>query len=463
MDAPSARFEIPKLNRKKPVHAGIIRTVTLRFKVDSNKPDIHKKKQSRSALIKKVSDLKVPYCRFHDSCERLQRFSAPGLLGVSKCSRREVSLSEVLLISKPIVPPFDDSAKNIVVSQVMYGAKHRYRVLTSKSAEVSWPNATSAKIYADAGTYSPPLSQNLKVMLYGLLPRGADIYHYFFAPNPLSSAAGRLQLLLARVGSVQTVCSAPKSFDNIKKLLFADRVIVLSDHTRTRMIDAGIDEKRLTHLRPGIDFIAQKSAEERAAIRAAHSVPTDGPMVLFPGDYEFSSAARTVANMVPLLAKSHPKATVVFACRIKRPPSLAIRDEIRAEITEQGLQDRVIFLEKVENMPAFVGIADVVVMPAESLYAKMDVPLVLLEAASQRVPLIVADVPPLSELLPFELGLGVPPKDPVALAEVVGRILDNAEEARRMGKMGEDAVQSVFNSQKTALEVERIYDEVIGK
>jgi phosphatidylinositol alpha-1,6-mannosyltransferase len=368
-----------------------------------------------------------------------------------------------LLISKPIVPPFDDSAKNIVVSQVVYGTRHHYRVLTAKGAPPPAPNVTLAPIYGDAGAYSPGLSQNLKVMLYGLRPRGADIYHYFFAPNTVTSIAGRMQRLVARVKSVQTVCSQPKSFDNIKKLLFADRVIVLSEQTRQLMTEAGIEPNRLAHIRPGIDFIAKKSDAEKRSLREKHGISTDGPMVLFPGDYEFSSAAKTVAKMVPLLSQSHPKAVVVFACRIKRAPSLLIRDEIRAEIESRGLGNKVVFLERVENMSAFVGAADVVIMPAESLYAKMDVPLVLLEAASQQVPLVLANVPPLSELLPFDMGLGVPPGDERALAEAVGQILDNTNDAKQMGEAGETAVRDVFSAQKAALAVERVYDEVMEK
>ena len=372
-------------------------------------------------------------------------------------------MTEVLLVSKPIVPPFDDSAKNIVVSQVTYGSRYQYRVLTPKGAPAPAPNVRTAPIYGGAGAYSPGLSQNLKVMLYGLMPRGADIYHYFFAPNKVSSAAGRLQRLVAGVKSVQTVCSQPKSFENIEKLLFADRVIVLSEVTRRLMTAAGISAERLVHIRPGIDFIARKSEAERKAIRAAHGVPADGPMVLFPGDYEFSSAAQTVAGAIPLLAKSHPAAVTVFACRIKRAPSIAIRDAIRTELEGQGLASKVVFLERVEHMPDFVGAADVAIMPAESLYAKMDVPLVLLEAASQQVPLVLADVPPLSELLPFELGLGVPPSDPSALAAAVGRILDNPREAEQMGAAGAAAVKDAFNAKQASLKVESVYDEVMSK
>ena len=371
-------------------------------------------------------------------------------------------MPEVLLISKPIVPPFDDSAKNVVVSQVRYGTRFQYRVLTAAGAPAPAPNVKTAPIYGNAGTYAPGLAQNLKVMTYGLRSRGAEIYHYFFAPNPVSSTAGRVQRLFARVKSVQTVCSQPKSFDKIHKLLFADRVIVLSEITKQKMVEAGIAAERLIHIRPGIDFIERKSDAERMAIRKAHGVPEKGPMILFPGDYEFSSAADTTAKAVPLWAASHSDATIVFACRIKRAPSLAIRDRIKAEVAAAGHQNRVVFLERVDDMPAFTGAADVVVMPAESLYAKMDVPLVLLEAASQGVPLVVANVPPLSELIPTGMAVGVSPGDPAALAEAVRRILDNSQEARAMGDAGIAAVRDIYSAQQAATAVERVYEEVLS-
>ena len=367
------------------------------------------------------------------------------------------------MISKPIVPPFDDSAKNVVVSQTLHGERYRYRVLTAEGAPPPSPQVKTASIYGDAGTYSPGLSQNLKVMLYGLRPRGADIYHYFFAPNLPTSIAGRVQQRIARVKSVQTVCSQPKSFEKLGALLFANRIIVLSEATRSRMVEAGAHENRLVHIRPGIDYIPRKTDSERNRIRHAYGVETEGPMVVFPGDYEFSSAAKTTAAAVPLLAKSHPSVTVVFACRIKRQPSVAVRDEIRAGLERSGHRGRVVFLERVADMPAFVGAADAVVMPAESLYAKMDVPLVLLEAASQRVPLVVADVPPLSELLPYGPALGVPPGNPEALAESVGRILDNPNLSNRLGQAGETAVLEAFSARGTAAAVERVYDEVMSQ
>lgn len=370
-------------------------------------------------------------------------------------------MANVLMISKPMVPPFDDSAKNIVMSQLRHSSAHRYRVLGTAASPAPVEGVSVDPIYSAAGAFSPGLAQNLRVMWHGLRSRGADVYHYFFAPNRLSSTAGRMQRLLARVKSVQTVCSQPVSFDGIDRYLFTDRVIVLSQDTEAKMTAAGVDASRVRYIPPGIDPIEPPTPEQRRAVRQSAGVPETAPLVLFPGDYEFSEAADTVARAVPLLAKLSPTVKIVFACRIKREASKAIRDRIQKAIREQGLDDRVIFMERVENMPVFAGCADVVIMPAESLYAKMDVPLVLLEAMSQRVPLVIADAPPLDGLLAHGCAKGVPPRDPDALAAAVGAILDDTAESARLGEAGYAAVREVFSATTMARAVEEVYQEVL--
>jgi glycosyltransferase involved in cell wall biosynthesis len=181
--------------------------------------------------------------------------------------------------------------------------------------------------------------------------------------------------------------------------------------------------------------------------------------VLFPGDYEFSFAARTVAAAAPRIVAAAPDATIAFACRIKREPSRVIRDEIARDLA--GLEGRVAFLDEVPDMPALVGASDVVLLPSESLYAKMDVPIVLLEAMSQRIPLVLADVPPLDELLATGAGLGVRPADPEGLANAVHRILTEEGLGAALGAAGERAVAQQFSAESMAHAVEKVYDELL--
>jgi len=372
-------------------------------------------------------------------------------------------LAKILMISKPIVSPWDDSAKNIVRSQLLHSKKHSYRVLGTSTSLPPAEDVIVDPIYKGIGEYSPSLFQNLRVMIHGLRARGADIYHYFFAPNKVTSIAGRVQSFVANVKSVQTVCSRPLSFEKINDLLFCDKVIVLSQDTQKQMVNAGVDSDRLRHIRPGIEPLEELSVLERQEIRKEYGIKEDAPFVVFPGDYEFSSAAKTVGDTVPLLAKAFPNIKIVFACRIKREASKNIRDEIKNKILESGFSDRVIFLENVKDMPRFVGSADVAIMPSESLYAKMDVPLVLLEAMSQKVPIVVADVAPLNELLDFGAGLGVKPGSSNELAEAIGNILDNKTRSKEFGDLGAQTVNEYFSSESMTLSIEKVYNEVLGK
>jgi glycosyltransferase involved in cell wall biosynthesis len=365
------------------------------------------------------------------------------------------------MISKPVVPPWDDSAKNIVRSQVRQGNRYAYRVLTVPGAPPPAPGVVCEPIYKAGGSYSPSLAQNLKVMLRGLRSRGALIHHYFFAPNPLSSTAGRIQRIVAGVKTVQTVCSAPESFDRIGRLLFTDRVVVLSRDTERKMLAAGVDAGRLRMIRPGIEPIERPDDERRRATREAFGIGP-GPLIVFPGDYEFSNAADTVVEAAPSIVAGHAGATLVFACRIKREASREIRDRLRDKTIEAGLGDRVLFVEQVPDMPALVGAADAVVMPAESLYAKMDAPLVLLEAMSQGVPLVLASTPPLDEIIALEAALGVSPGDAGALADASLRILSEPDTARALGAAGRRAIAEKFSAAVMAREVEDLYDELLA-
>jgi glycosyltransferase involved in cell wall biosynthesis len=370
---------------------------------------------------------------------------------------------EVLVISKPVAPPWDDSGKVIARDQAACGERFRYRVLSTPGTPAPGPNAVAEPLYRDTGRYAAGPRQNARVFLRGLRRGGAALFHYFFAPNPLSSAAGRVQRLAARVPTVQTCCSAPAAFDRAGRLLFADLAIVLSADTRRRFEDAGIDPARLRLVRPGIRPLPRPDDGARRTARRACGLPEGGPLVVFPGDYEFSSAAATVARAAPELLGHRPDAILVFACRIKREASRAIRDGLRGELERAGLHGRVRFLERVDDMPAFVGAADAVILPSESLHAKMDAPLVLLEAMSQGVPLVLAAAPPLDELIATGAALPVRPGDPAALAAAVARILDSPETARALGEAGRLAIRETYNARTMARGVEDVYDELLAK
>lgn len=375
-----------------------------------------------------------------------------------------------------MIPPWDDSAKNIVRSQLLHSAKYAYRILTVRSPgestkRINLPDGEFSRVkerlkleptYGGAGLYSPQLSENARVFLKGLFPGKTALYHYFFAPNPITSRAGWLQKTLARVKTVQTVCSLPGNFAEANKLLFADIVIVLSEYARREFERAGVSSSRLRLVRPSIEPLVPLRAEEKRKEKLANGLDPEKRIVIFPGDYEFSQAAEVVAKAVPRITGELGDVLVVFACRMKRPGSIAVRDSLRRELESSGYGGKVRFLDRVDNMPRLVGASDVVLMPQENLYGKMDAPLVLLEAMAQEVPLVLADAPPLNEIIAFECARAVPPNDHESAALATLDLLNHPEMAVGMGRKGADAVEKVFSPDAMSRKIESIYDEVLG-
>jgi len=102
-------------------------------------------------------------------------------------------------------------------------------------------------------------------------------------------------------------------------------------------------------------------------------------------------------------------------------------------------------------------------MPADSLYAKMDIPLVLLECLNERVPIIVADIDPLREILQDDYGVLVPPSHPDELSRAIVEILRDPQRRRRMGEIGRSHIERAFDVSIMARRYEQLYAELLRK
>jgi glycosyltransferase involved in cell wall biosynthesis len=368
-------------------------------------------------------------------------------------------MENVLFISKPVAPPWNDSSKNLVKDLAQAATRFRCRVLTPRGYRLPGDQVISEELYQGSGRFTPALVQNLRVL--GRLLRRDDsaVTHFFFAPNPRTAVAARLALRLRRRRTVQTVCSTPLRWEGAADLLFADRVVVLSEHSHRKFVDAGAPAERLRLIPPGIRLPPPPEPTARAAIRRELGVAPEQLLVIYPGDYQFSSAADTLARAVLQLGETTP-ATFVFACRIKQEASLAEEARIRAQLAAGGALPRVRLLREVPDMLRLLGACDLCVLPAESLYAKMDLPLVLIEAMALGLPLIVADRPPLCELCASGGGEQVPPGDPAALAAVLGRLLADEPARRRLGEEARRAAQR-FRIEEVTRQHEDLYQEMI--
>lgn len=365
------------------------------------------------------------------------------------CATDATAMRDVLLVSKPIAPPWTDSNKNLV--RDLASALRRYRPRVMVPAGAALPGVVSEAVYTAAGAYAPSRLANARVFARLLAGPRVDLWHFFFAPNPLTLRAGAVARAARRVPTVHTIASAPDDLERVAPLLFADAVVALSEHSARRLAAAGV---RARVIPPALAPVHVTPAG-LAAARRAHALT--GPYVLFPGDLEHSDGART---FVEAAALDDGALTWVIAARPKTARAREALDALTALAAARRASVR--FLGEIGDIHAVVGGAALTTLVVDTLHAKMDLPLVLLESLSLRVPVVVSATTAAVEVVPSGGAVAVAPGDPAALFAQVRSLVGEPARRSEMGAAGERWVAATCHPAVVAAAHERLYDEVLA-
>ena len=368
-------------------------------------------------------------------------------------------MAEVLLVSKSVEPPWNDSSKNLVRDLAGAMVRHHPAVMTSRNYQhVALGGARMEAVYS-TGDAPSGMRRQLPVLSRLLLGRRYDLLHFFFAPNRRTSTVAKSAAALRRRPTIQTVCSAPAARENLRRILFADRSVVLSEHTRERFVAAGVEPSRLVLIPPCIPPLPVPTSEEQRETRRRHGLAEQGPLLVYPGDLEFSSGADRCLQVLAALPKTFG-ATLAICSRNKTATARARLAELLAVAEKAGIAARVRFLGEIADIHAVLGAADVVLLPSETLYAKMDLPLVLLEAMSQSRPVLVLMGTAAQELAAGDAARAVA-ADVDALVSEVARLLNDSQIRLDLGVRARARVLSHYVPEVMASAYEALYDTLL--
>jgi glycosyltransferase involved in cell wall biosynthesis len=375
---------------------------------------------------------------------------------------RRVEGPRVLFVSKPIAPPWNDGSKNLVRDVARNLVRARATVLTTAGAPSLGERVGMEAVYTAPGRFAPGLAQNARVVARLLTGDPHDVWHFVFAPNPASSTVARVASRARRLVGwkgrvVQTIASAPRSFDGVGQWIFGDAVVVVSEWMRGRLLGAGV-KADLRVIPPCAEAPPRPTEDAKRAARETLGAG-DARIVLYPGDYEVSHGAETVAAAVATLTRESPDALVVFACRAKTAKSADARAKVESSLRAAGLLERTRHAGEVSDMAALVASSSVVAFPVDDLYGKVDVPLVLLEALALGVPIVAARGGPLEALSSARF---VDPEDAAALAAEVARYLRDPAAARDAAAQGESLFAARFTPRVVAAAYDDLYAEILA-
>lgn len=367
-------------------------------------------------------------------------------------------MAHVLLVSKPVAPPWNDSGKNLVRDLARAATRHPLTVMARPGVAPDAGTARALPVYAPtAGGFAPGLRDQASVFRHLLTDLAHPLWHFFFAPNPRSCAAGRVASTLRRRRTIHTLSSAPRDVPATCRLLFADVNVVLSHHTERRFVEAGFAPERLRRIAPAIEPLAPPGEPARLEARRRLGLPSHTPLLVYPGDLEVGQGASVVLGALDLLVPAGVH--VVMACRAKTSRAAEVESELRDRVRRAGHDASVTWLGETREIHALLGCADLVALPSADLYAKMDYPLVLLEAMSLGVPVMVAQDSAAAELAEGGGALSTP-ATPEAFAAIALDLFSDDDRRRAQGAAGKRAVQEHYSLQRMAAAYEDVYDQL---
>jgi glycosyltransferase involved in cell wall biosynthesis len=374
----------------------------------------------------------------------------------------------VLFVSKPIAPPFHDGTK-CLVRDVAFELTQVLPIVMSTAGAPSIESAVGrrakspieeARVYSDAGAFSPSFLANLRAAAWLFTRARADLWHFVFAPNARTSRVGRILARSRRVPVVQTVASPPKSFERPGRLLFGDVVVAQSQWTLDRLRTGLMRERgsargtRLEVIPPPLGALSPRTPLALAAVRAELDIAPEAPILVYPGDLEISSGARAVAELVAPLAREVSGLVVVFAYRAKSPRASDVARSIAGTLDPRQVRVK----GDLGDVLALIQTSSAVLFPVDDLWGKVDLPIVLLEAMALGVPVILYDWGPLSEL---DGALRVPTGDARELLSATLAVLRDAGLRGRVVAEQREAVARRHDAKLTARAYERLYLELL--
>ncbi|MFZ2882345.1 MAG: hypothetical protein WA019_04690, partial [Candidatus Moraniibacteriota bacterium] len=191
---------------------------------------------------------------------------------------------KILLITRPIAPPWDEASKNFAYYLAKSLDMFEMYLLTNGTIPNLPPHIHQKSIYT-----SNHLSYLQKIRLLKLrkiLRTDFDILHYMLTPNKLNSFSFKTFIKSRKAKTIQTIATLREdlfSDDDFKEILFADLIITYSDYAKNKLNSLGF--KNVKRVYPGIDLEIYSPKTKNQTVLKELGLKEDEFIVTFPGEY----------------------------------------------------------------------------------------------------------------------------------------------------------------------------------
>jgi glycosyltransferase involved in cell wall biosynthesis len=367
-------------------------------------------------------------------------------------------MKKVLLVTRPIAPPWDEASKNFAYYLAKSVEGFDFSVLTP-GANINLPE----KIHQIPIYTKNHLDWGERLRMFKLAPiiKNFDITHFMLTPNKLNTFAFKTFLSSPSTKTVQTIATLREdlfSDQDFKKIIFADLVITYSDYAKNKLKKIGVGN--VVRIYPGIDTSKYRPASKDFATMQLFKIEQDDFIVSYPGEYTRLGATDDIVSSLPELFARIPNAKFVFANRIKNEKDARKKEEVVATLKEKGILEKVIFTDTFSDMPKIYNLSDVVIFPVRNMKGKFDVPLAVIEAMSCAKTVVISNLPILKEFASEKNSIVINPNDSNQLISAITDLFENREKCAKIGEVAREYVAENFDINSVAKQYKEAYEKI---
>ena len=265
-----------------------------------------------------------------------------------------------------------------------------------------------------------------------------------------------------KYASIEEIPAIAKTRLRIEKecLEQAECIVATSPQEQEHMRKFVSQQGNITMIPCGTD-IERFGSVSRLKARLRLGIPKSSLVVLYVGRFDRRKGIETLVramsrSMFPGLADI--RLIIAGGSRPGQSDGME-RERIETIVDEVGLREYTIFPGQLDRheLPYYFGAANLCVVPSH--YEPFG--LVAIEAMASKIPVIASDVGGLKfTVVPEKTGLLCPPKDNLAFASAIDRVLSSPTWEKQLGESARQRVETMFSWQGVAQQLSGLYSAI---
>ena len=235
---------------------------------------------------------------------------------------------------------------------------------------------------------------------------------------------------------------------------YVERFIVVSVSLSQMLMERrGIGARQVVLVYNGIELSQYHPDAHYVKLRSEWRISQEVPLIGAIGRMVWQKGFNYFIEAIPEIVRHMPDAKFIF---VGDGP---LKDQLIVKSERLNVRDRIVFAGFRSDIKEILSNIDLLVVP--SLLEGF--PMITLEAMAMAKPIIGTNIDGITEqIIDGDNGILVSPKDPVALAGAIIKVLNDKESAKEMGLAARKTVEQKFSVEKMVAETEKIYLSLLG-